>query len=383
MCSPNEASDRKAFKELSQFECTSSSYNSHPRNRIPDPTKCVKKYRRSAAGGGVHIEEGEKRSLGDLEVSVDYLLGVIYAKQQSDGMEEQFSLVKTVNFVDDRLRAVQVDLTTSLGSMDEVHGYEWTIVRGIQVKLIRYNALTQYLLSNLGGGKYEWKFAHTALTTAISSYFESFNGNNGDTGYKGDLDEIMSYAALLHIATVVKMREMALPQTSTGQQCGLAADGGEGMSAILGLFRKYVKSTKGSKGDVPELVEENDMCRLQYPKYQWALQVASAVETGSLVLVLRLLNPKVHGNGSIDTEERWRIISRCCVAQVIPMLRIDLMRQYNKSFGKGEKVKDTDVSGFHMLQYSYCCAPLCNLIQTSLKYPSLHICSICQHQNQQ
>ena len=337
MCSSYEASERITFKELSPFECTQSTYKEHPRDRIPDPMKCIKKYRRSAAGGGVqpqYKEDGTewKRSLDDLEISVDYLL-TIYANQQSDGMQEKISLVKTVNFVDDRLRAIQVDLTTLLGNMGDLDAESLNLVRRIQVRLVRYNLLTQHLLSSLGADKFEWKFATTALTTAISSFFATYHGHNTDTGETSNLDEVMCYAALLHIAMTLKNNEVALPQTSsTGQGCGLATDGGDGMSAILGLYRKHVQKTTHSFNNG------------SFPKYEWALKVGGATETGDLFTALKLLAPKPGDLEEIDDEGRWKICSRCCIAQAVPLIRIGLMRRYNKSFGKGEQVKDDNVS---------------------------------------
>jgi hypothetical protein len=446
MCTSHEASDRTAFKELSQLECTSSTYHrAHPRDRRPDPFKCVKKYRRSAAGGGVNVnvnvndnDKHESRSILDLEISADYLIGRIFANQQSDhdGMEEsvsptststststccqyQLSLAQTANFVDDRLRAVQVDLTTLLGRMEmeqmdrhehagtsisgstsgsgsisgnDISSISSTIsgVRKIQVKLIRYNILAQHMLSGLGSDRYQWSFAQKALTTAISSYFATFHAGTGhahgtahgtghgtghahahghaqqpeNMGYEKDLDEIMSYAALLHIATLVKKNEMALPQTSsTGQQCGLALDGGTGISAILGLYKRYVNVDVDVDVNVDDDVNVNvnhvtsTTDSASYPKYQWALQVASAIENGEFLSALRLLRPPMSTSTSmsmststtsigIRTKEtsQWEIMSRCCVAQVVPLLRIGLLRRYNKSYGKNEKVADTDVS---------------------------------------
>jgi hypothetical protein len=127
MSSSLEASDRITFKELSQFECThSTNKHAHPRDRKPDPFKCVKKYRRSTAGCGVENETLNGSSSRSLLV----LRGKIFARQQNDGMEEQFSSAETVNFVDDRPRAVQVDLTTLLERMNanDHSGEVWTTV---------------------------------------------------------------------------------------------------------------------------------------------------------------------------------------------------------------------------------------------------------------
>ncbi len=347
MCSNTEALDRTSFKELSPFECTASTYKNHPRDRIADPMKCVKKYRRSAAGGGVMVYENETaRSLEDLDLTVSYLTGQVYAHQQSCDEMDRVSLVKTVNFVDDRLRAIQVDITTFMGSitsgsssMTEKNLDPWNTVRNIQSRLIRYNLLSQYMLSDLDFKTFEWKFAHTALTTAVSSYFATFQTDLGHVHVDiQELDEVMSYAALLHIATVVKKRENAVSPTysSNGQRCGIALDDGEGMSAVLGLYRRYV--------------EEGIQYRTSsYPKYQHVLKIASAIETGNYILALRLLRPKDDIDtkcnfDSMDNEARWRMMMRCCLAQAVPLIRIGLIRQYNKGFMKQEKVKDSDVS---------------------------------------
>jgi len=244
--------------------------------------------------------ENRFRSLEDLEMTVNYLISQIYVHQRSCAemnMKHPLSLVNAVNFVDDRIRAVQVDLTTLLGmrsddtcSDDDMNDGDvspWRTVRKIQAQLIRYNLLTQHLLSNCNDHpnpdgtststgtpspsplpsqqKYQWKFAHTALTTAISSFFASLDSeraeglrrndevNDGDEEDDEEIDEIMSYAALLHLVTIIKARELAVPESSETftssssgsgvRRCGLKLDGGEGISAILGLYRKYIPST--------------------------------------------------------------------------------------------------------------------------------------------
>lgn len=340
MCSSDEAFERASFKELSPFECTPMTYKLSPKDRVPDPMKCVKKYRRNAAGGGVESKNNPckndwKRSLHDLLLSTDYLLGTIFARQQNDSMQEKESLVKTVNFVDDRLRAIQVDLTTLMGSMSEVDGCNLGMVREIQMKIIRYHILTRYLLSSLDtNNKYEWKFADTALTTAITCFLATFHNKKRNEEEDNILDEVLSYASLLHIAAIVKRNELALPQTSiTGQRCGIALENGEGFSAILGLYRKYtIKSYDGLK-----------CCGELYPKYALALKIAVCIDTGNYLSALNYLNPKKQG-ALISEEERWRILSKCCMAQAIPMIRMGLVRRYNKSFGKQEIVRGEDVS---------------------------------------
>lgn len=323
MCSENEALDRSSHKELSSFESTIDTYKLLPTKRIPDPSLCVKKYRRSAAGGGVKIYQHEKnRSMEQLELTIDFLMCVW--SQQKSRMEMQKALfLQTVNFVDDRIRAVQVDLTKLLGRLNVDERIKiCSRVRRLQATLIRYNILTHYLLSNLNASKYEWKFAHTALTTSVSSYFSTLQHRDDDIDLE-ELDEIMSYASLLHLATVIRAQESAVPLgSSTGQQCGLTLSDGSGISSLLGLYRKFLGENTFS-----------NMSKLK--KYRWALDLASEYEIGNYLVMLRKLQD---GN-----ESQWRTLSRCCIAQVLPIIRIGLMRQYNKTFGKQEKVPGKDL----------------------------------------
>ena len=62
------------------------------------------------------------------------------------------------------------------------------------------------------------------------------------------MDEIMSYAAMLHLSTILKHNETALPSTytKTGQQCGLPLDHGTGISAMLGIYSKYISLASSS-----------------------------------------------------------------------------------------------------------------------------------------
>ncbi len=408
MCSQEEAIDRQRFNELSLLESTNFSASvskAHPKERIPHPKRCVKKYRRSAAGGGVtgigdrdgmDSRDGRdgmgeaatgtirrRRNIHDLEVTVNYLLGIIFCTQSSapstkskDKDAFRVSLLQSVLFVDDRIRAVQVDLTTLLGetttTTDNSHNHDYTSIRSvrqIQARILRYHLLSQYLLSNLSSKKYEWKFGHKALTTAISSYLATWNSTeqelkcdrvHGDGDGDSDdediaqLDEVISYITLLHVASILNSGEPSIqPYTSTTSQhkfCGLSCEDGHGMAAILGLFRKYCPKNKRERGvgmgrRKTETETKTALTLASFPKYQWSLKIASDVENGNYLSLIRffMTSPDSPKN-SMNDDSRWKIIARCCVAQVMPVIRIGLLRLYNKSFMKQEKVKDYDVS---------------------------------------
>ena len=370
MCSSEEAHQRQRFKELSPLECTASSYKAHPRDRIPDPNKCVKKYRRSAAGGGVdgHANgHGNRRSLDELEITVNYLLGIIFSTQKSSNEDnDRFSLLESVLFVDDRIRAVQVDLTIFMGQ-NQLHEPKTTFINGrqnhnnnnsilkirnIQAKIVRYHLLSQYLLSTLTSKQYEWKFGHKALTTAISSYLATWDNFKNDD-YTIDqeekdiiqLDEIMSYTTLLHVASTIYSKEPSIQSydTSASKQKwhGLQCEDGCGMASVLTLYRRYIPihNSRRKKG-ITAL-----SC---FPKYQLAVRIAGDIDSGNYLSAIRLLTESEstslkHISPFLDERSRWQILARCCMSQVMPALRIGLLRLYNKSFMKQEKVKDDDV----------------------------------------
>jgi len=351
MCSSSEALERTRTKELSVFEC-------FPQTHDPDPCSCLQKYRRSAAGGGVSINPTQVRSLDQLELSVDYLVGYIFPHQSNSRKIEPKSLCLTVNFMEDRIRAIQADLTTLLGRGKNFFPKTWRRVRNIEAKLIRYNILAQYLLSELNNEKVQWKFMNTALRTSISAYFATWDSVSGPVS-DDELrvrDEIISYTGLMHIATVLKGREMALPPFSSRHAWfAFVCEDGEGMSALLGLYRRYIP--KLANGSFDEA-----FMKQKYPKWTWLLNVANAAETGNFLKLLRLLafEPVVNDinvsdrlvvsdeltnlNLPLDQESRWKILARCCMAQVLPIIRIGLLRIYNKSFGAKEMIACADLA---------------------------------------
>ncbi len=271
-----------------------------------------------------------------MEITVNYLLGLIFSTQTScEKSTFRATLLQTVLFVDDRIRAVQVDLTTLMAHQNNNDNEQnMSRIRKLQLKVIRYHLLSQHLLSNLSPRQYEWKFGHKALTTAITAFYATYETHQDsiDSEDGAMLDEVMGYSTLLHLASVVYARESSIQSyncTSSNQKwCGLSCDDGHGMSAVLQFYRKYCPSNKHLSF---------------FPKYEWALKVGRDFENGNYLSVIRLLTTSAE---RVDHAESvsWKILARCCLAQVMPSLRIGLLRYYNKSFMKEEKVQDDDVS---------------------------------------
>ena len=338
--------------ELSEFESTAETYALGPRHRVADPQLVIKKYRRSAAGGGVSsassAARGGARSIDVLSTTVDHLLGTVLSAQRVHPrtVMEPRSLAATVSFVDDRIRAVQVDLTTSLLDSKRTDAC-WAKIRTLQAKLVRYGILVSYLLSDLPSTKYEAKFGRTALRTAIDSYFAAWEATfgGGSSGVcssgpsENDLaerDEMLSYEALMHVSEGLRKGEAALP---TYDASG-GAEGGCG--AVLASYL----GRGGAGAEPPALTDEDSSgTRMKNSTSKWstALEVAAAADQGNLIHIFRLL---VDVSPSVTSlhEHRWKILARCCIVPAVNIIRIGLVRRYNKSFGKLEKIPGADLA---------------------------------------
>jgi len=335
----------------------------------------VKKYRRSAAGGGVSSQSsaarGAARSIDDLVMTIDYLLGYFLPSQSvySHDVMGPRSLAACVSFIDDRVRSVQVDLTTSLLNPHRTLAC-WAKIRTLQAKLVRYGILISYLLCDLPPTKYEARFGKTALRTAIDSYFAAWDASYGSSdgcGGNGGIeptndelhvrDEMLSYEALMHVAEGLKKGESALPTYDASS----GAEGGFGAVLASYLGRGGSRDVPGrtkSKDDVPDLVHEDgsndiydgtdstDCLRRKKELNRWstALQVAAAADQGNFIRIFRLLGMCDVSADSNSSDLGWSILSRCCLLPSINVVRIGLVRRYNKSFGKLEKISGDDLT---------------------------------------
>ena len=358
--------------ELSEFESTATTHALGPRHRVANPLLIVKKYRRSAAGGGVSSQSsaarGAARSIDDLVTTIDHLLGYFLPSQSvySHDVMGPRSLAACVSFIDDRIRSVQVDLTTSLLDPHRTLAC-WAKIRTLQAKCVRYGILISYLLCDLPPTKYEAKFGKTALRTAIDSYFAAWDasyGSSDGSGSNGGIeptngeldvrDEMLSYEALMHVAEGLKKRESALPTYDASS----GAEGGFGAVLVSYLGRGGLRDVPGrtkSKDDVPDLVREDgsnvfhegtDCLRSKRRLNRWstALQVAAAADQDNFIRMFRLLGSCDESADSTSSDSSWSILSRCCLVPAINVVRIGLVRRYNKSFGKLEKISGDDLA---------------------------------------
>ena len=432
MCSESEALDRQQHLELSPFECNPSSMKSgvmltlssendtmgskKAAARRHRPTfnsqYVIKKYRRSAAGGGALSEASDKcpRTLDQLQTTVDYLLGSLFANQMppivedcivntdpneisiweedGDDMTKQtqqqqqqqhtpFSLSETVSFIDDRLRAVQKDLVTLLGNIEEPNLISSSgnsvsakrqqlkeqrtkhTVRDMQAKMVRYNILASYLLSDVPSSKYEVKFGARSLRTSLTCYlnlsttiheeYQSSSSSNQQqqSAYNTECqtqDEIMAYMALLHSSAVLRNEENSLPPpTSNEITSSLMEDSGSGWGALLTTFCKHVLDNENNSTN--GVVDK-------YPRWKWALELACVAQEGNYQRYFALLEKGPTYSSSYIVEDdlaqasntRLLILARCCTSHSLNLVRLAQLRRHNHAFGKGEKVPATNLA---------------------------------------
>lgn len=385
------------------------------------PQYVIKKYRRSAAGGGTLSEISEKspRSLKQLSATVDYLLLNVFAWQMPPSIPDSssgnhadyrssggggnssgyssdvssawgdddltelpsrgpkqtpFSLCDTISFVDDRLRAVQKDLVTLLGNMEEsdvvsspafdckdkqqLHEIKST-VRKMQARMVRYSILSSYLLSGVPASKYEMKIGARALRTALTCYLnlsltldEEFLANedviNNANFYQEECetkDEMMAYMALLHSSAVVRSDEVALPPPTMGEMTSaLTEESGSGWGAILSTFCKHVMPSRRN-ASLDSLV-------CNFPRWKWALDLACMAQEGNYQRYFSLLEkgPDIlstsgcyHSN-TASARARFVILARCCASHSLNLVRLAALRRFNHAFGKRECVSGSDLA---------------------------------------
>ena len=285
MCSEEECRDRQSAMEVSEWEATLDTFHKSPKERIIDPSLAVSKYRRSAAGT---IQRPPRRVVQLIE-AWEHLRG-IFIHQKLHATQPPRALAPTVAFLDDRIRAIQVDLVVSQKAS-----------KVVQLQLVRYQIITLYLLSEVSRTIYEPKFAKLALITALVAYWN----NDTDSSVQANInyqdhqhdDEILCYTTLCHVAATLTDSSWV-----------------EGDST-LATYRQYA-----SKDRI-------------YPKFTAALQIAAAVHVQHYYIALKLLH-----------ETMSSALCRLCMAPCLNRLRWMCLSHYNKAFMKCEKVLPEDVA---------------------------------------
>ena len=299
MCSKEECEQREHDHELSEFECTSDTFWKSPPQRRICQQLAVTKYRRSAAGMTRQIAPRAVSSLDTTWRHVRHILchQAVHVHQQ----QQPKSLLYTLAFIDDRIRAMQVDLVVSQQSAPQ-----------LQLQLARFHILELYLTCE---SKVEVKFMKQALWTALTSYW-----TRKASSVVAD-DEILCMTALCHVSDVLIGGEDA-------------ADGG--FSSILQTYRQYASSH-----------------HQPYPQFQLALAIVAAAHAGQYRHILVLLTQYD------DDDDPFYIRCRLCLSPALSLVRFQLLQQYNTSFMKRSKVSGDEMARLLFLPSSSSAVKFC------------------------
>lgn len=131
MCFEEECGERQAQNQVSEWEATNDTCELIVTKRCLDPRLAVAKYRRSAAGDS---RKRPPRTLLQLLIAWKHLLHIFVHQTTCNNIQRR-SLRHAVAFVDDRVRAIQVDFVLSQQACAP-----------LQIQLIRYQLVCCYLL---------------------------------------------------------------------------------------------------------------------------------------------------------------------------------------------------------------------------------------------
>jgi hypothetical protein len=341
MCSRDECEARQSSGEISLLErqraapiCGSQQDHlvlhlcHHRRNRhnqLLDPRLAVAKYRRAAAGVTTDSLP-PTRSMEQLYVTVTYLVHVLVAASDSssDGITPIDSWLRTtVQFVQDRFRAIQVDLIRSSAAV--------TKSKSLQVIMARTHLLLNYLLAD-EPLFYELKFGHDAVQTCLVNYW-----NDPAESPQHD-DEILSYILLLSWH----------PHNGNSDETTTSMN----MSSFYQIYNRHF-ATKTQRDRSHDNKKDSD-----WPLLQWTLRLVVTLELGHWQTALAQLDrssiagdddhhQEACSNVGILTaaaEFNFCVLARSILAPHLPWIRFQTLDAYNRTWQKGQLVAADEIA---------------------------------------
>jgi SAC3/GANP family len=341
MCSKDECADRERFGEVSVFECRDECRHMAPNQRRIDPCRAVSKYRRSAAGSSVE-DRYPVRTVEQLATAVEYVLGILAEQRAApttthdDGGGNLLSgrretMLATVSFVEDRLRAVQVDLVKLQHPASSRH---------LQVRMARAHVVILYLMSDCES--YEATFGGTMLQTALASFFAS-PAPTSDCDPDTD-DEVLS--CLLLSALRHDLLDAARASGSGGRGGGPLDDPLISTSTCLATHRRHFQVRLRPRHGHPSRSESSTTL-------QWTMLLMSRVVSGLWHMALRQLGSRQAASSKGPYElnrqkgqlhDEFVTLACCLLAPCLQHMRLQALKCYNASFSKGEAVPAADVA---------------------------------------
>jgi hypothetical protein len=263
-----------------------------------------------------------------LTVTVDYLLEVIAEQSPPPHERGRESMLATVSFVEDRLRAVQVDLVKLEHPPSS---------RALQARMTRCHILILYIMGDCQS--YETKFGDTSLQMALSSYLASSLLRDARTITDDRTDEILSYAILY------SLRQDLLG--ASYESGNLHIDSLLHTASCLAGSRRLIAA--GFR-----LCSRPETLLSTFPSmYQWTMRLVSLVLLGYWHVALKHLaftEAAQADRRAPCTPVQFLTLARCLLSPCLQHMRFEALKAYNASLGRGEAVSFTHVA--QMVQIS-------------------------------
>ncbi|CAM9770873.1 unnamed protein product, partial [Ectocarpus sp. 13 AM-2016] len=390
MCPESERREREAEGGLSSFEATEATAGASVsfRQRVADPKKAVKKYRRSAAGRDMHSPE-LLRPLSVLQTTTQYLVQDVFAiacsssssvssqRRREQGGSPASLIAQAYMFVEDRLRAVRQDLTVQGLALEGTTG-----AAEVLRTTANFYILAGYLMSDEARINVFDRHLHTReMQGVFSSLAELFF-----QGARVELpSQILNHHQHHHLGVDEYLCLQAVHALATAISNGNSSSGGDtqlgdaaGEQGVGRLFTTTVsKLCGGSSFSLPRPTHHSDgdggdagiasvavtdpvegriqpppvSFRTAFPKMATAVRILAVVRDGNWSEFFRLLGnftPKPNGDairegktllvGGENASSPFAVRLRCvCHGMLLP-LRAHALRAMNKAYGKSEKV---------------------------------------------
>jgi hypothetical protein len=353
MCSRKECESR----EVSVLEATPETCFASAKMRIMDPCRAVSQYRRAAS-----TVQYPSRTPQDRRLTVEYLGSILCTQQtayqpsssvktrQKHALISRVSLKEAVDFVQDRLRALQVECIQ-----------EQDFDKKMQFRVICMQILILYLVSD--NPSYTRVFGEDALKLSFDHYWMSSdiaNGrndncdataNNGDNTNESEQamdDKILSWQ-LLFMTSQVCVKHFQADSSTLAESRGVPV--GSLSSLMYRHVRRYLQ-----QGRMSSNLQNNSNSIRSLPCVSWALGIVNAVSRSEWRTVLSLLRPPsldaldtiaVHNQPGFNM---YCVLVRCCLAPCLPWIFMDYLHMYNQALMKQEALTCQEVARILILQ---------------------------------
>ncbi|CAM9127913.1 unnamed protein product [Ectocarpus sp. 4 AP-2014] len=404
MCPESERREREAEGALSSFEATEATAGASVsfRQRVADPNKAVKKYRRSAAGRDMHSPE-LLRPLSVLQITTQYLVQDVFAvacsscssvssqPRRDRGGNSSSLIAQAYIFVEDRLRAVRQDLTVQGLALEGTTG-----AAEVLQTMANFYILAGYLMSD--EARIRFKQAATDVfdrhlhTRELQGVFSSL-AELVFQGARAELpSQILNHHQHHHLGVDEYLCLQAVHALGTAISNGGSSSGGDtqlgdaaGEQGVGRLFTTTVSKLcsgwsfsllsptknrchgEGEDAGIASTAVTNPVegrilpapvsFRTAFPKMATAVRILAVVRDGNWSEFFRLLGnftPKPNDDalregktllvGGEHASSPFAVRLRCiCHGMLLPV-RAHALRAMNKAYGKSEKVPLADVA---------------------------------------